>query len=578
MLRIRKISNPYLSVNKRSIEQVKALIRQQFSALSPEKVEEISDELVNPLKYKYRATLFVADNYNENIKGFALLLHFSDLNCFYLDYLAVAPLKSSSGVGSALYQRVREEAISFYAKGLFYECLPDDPLLSKDPLILEQNKNRLAFYEKFGACPIVKTKYETPVKPGESDPPYLVYDDLGINDKLERDYLKNVVYAILRRKYGSYCPEEYVQMVVESIQDDPVKIRPYRYQKKKNVYVSSSAPAAKSNILLFVNNNHEIHHVKERGYVEAPVRIGSILKEIIPEGIFEEQKIIHYPDHFITNVHDPKYFVYFKNVVKKIAKDSSVYPYVFPIRNNTKSPKDLSVRAGYFCFDTFTPLNANAFQAARAGVDCALTAADSILQGASAAYVLTRPPGHHAEKNVFGGFCYFNNNAIAADFLSHYGKVAILDLDYHHGNGQQQIFYNRSDVFTLSIHGYPGFAYPYFSGFSSEKGEEEGSGFNKNYPLPETITYEIYRNHLLKASEHIMKFKPDFLIVSIGFDTAKGDPTGTWPLVAKDFYQNGQIIATLALPVLFVQEGGYRTQNLGKNAKAFFRGFYDAMI
>lgn len=118
---------------------------------------------------------------------------------------------------------------------------------------------------------------------------------------------------------------------------------------------------------------------------------------------------------------------------------------------------------------------------------------------------------------------------------------------------------------------------PYFSGFSNERGEGEGLGFNKNYPLPEKITYEIYHEYLLKAAERIKKFSPEFLVVSIGFDTSKGDPTGTWPLVAKDFYQNGQIIASMGIPTLFVQEGGYKTQSLGKNAKAFFLGFYDAL-
>ena len=574
MFRIRKISNPYLSVNTRAIEQVKNLINNQFDGIGQEKIDEISDQLIDPLKYHFHAMLFVADSYNENVKGFALLLHMPDLHFYYLDYLAVSPSKGSSGVGSALYQRVREEAQSVSAKGLFYECLPDDPELSKNSTILNQNKKRLAFYEKFGARPIINTKYEMPVKPGDTDPPYLVFDGLGINSRVSNEYLKQVVTAILHRKYGDYCPETYVKEVIDSIIDDPVKIRPFRYQKKR----SESQPVpvnGKPSIFLVVNDKHIIHHIKERGYVEAPVRIQNILKEIMPTGIFREQKPGHYPDHFITDVHDHKYFQYFKNVIQKIAADKSVYPYVFPIRNNTKPPKELSVRAGYYCIDTFTPLNKHAYLAARSGVDSTLTAADEILQGTRAAYVLTRPPGHHAEKNVFGGFCYFNNNAIAANYLSRYGKVAILDIDYHHGNGQQQIFYDRSDVFTVSIHGHPSFAYPYFSGFSSERGEGAGLGFNKNLPLQETITYNQYRENLLQALIFIKKFKPDFLVVPVGLDTAKGDPTGTWPLMAKDFYKNGQIIAALGLPTLFVQEGGYKTQSLGKNAKAFFMGFYD---
>ncbi|MBN2863272.1 MAG: histone deacetylase family protein, partial [Bacteroidales bacterium] len=219
--------------------------------------------------------------------------------------------------------------------------------------------------------------------------------------------------------------------------------------------------------------------------------------------------------------------------------------------------------------------NMNAYLAARWGVNCSLTAADSILEGHRIAYVLTRPPGHHAERSVFGGFCYFNNVAITANYLCSYGKVAILDIDYHHGNGQQQIFYNRDDVLTVSIHGHPSFAYPYFSGFAEEKGEGPGYGFNFNFPLKEEINGEEYRRTLSRALETIKKFKPVFLIVALGLDTAKGDPTGTWLLGAKDFSINGQMIAGLRMPTLFIQEGGYRNKYLGINARSFFKGFYE---
>ena len=148
----------------------------------------------------------------------------------------------------------------------------------------------------------------------------------------------------------------------------------------------------------------------------------------------------------------------------------SIYPYVFPTRNPARPPNDETVLAGYYCIDTFTPLNQNAYLAARSAVDCALTAAEKVLEGTDLAYALVRPPGHHAETRTFGGFCYFNNGAIAANLLSRYGRVAILDIDYHHGNGQQEIFYNRADVLTVSIHGHPSFAYPYFSGFRDETG------------------------------------------------------------------------------------------------------------
>jgi acetoin utilization deacetylase AcuC-like enzyme len=253
-----------------------------------------------------------------------------------------------------------------------------------------------------------------------------------------------------------------------------------------------------------------------------------------------------------------------------------VYPYVFPIRNEARPPKDLSVKAGYYCFDTFTPLNQNAFLAARGGVNCALTATDEIIAGCKFAYVLTRPPGHHTETSVFGGFCYFNNCAIAANRFSKLGKVAILDIDFHHGNGQQQIFYKRNDVLTVSIHGHPSFAYPYFTGFTDEKGEDAGLGFNVNFPLPEKISYEYYTKTLGKALKLIQDFEPDYLIVALGFDTAKGDPTGTWDFTQTNFLTTGKAIGSINTPILIVQEGGYKSQSLGSNAKAFFNGFYQS--
>ena len=235
-----------------------------------------------------------------------------------------------------------------------------------------------------------------------------------------------------------------------------------------------------------------------------------------------------------------------------------------------------TVRAGYYCFDTFTPLNQEAYLAARWGVNCVLSAADAMLAGTRYAYVLTRPPGHHTERSVFGGFCYFNNCAIAAHYLSRSSRVAILDIDYHHGNGQQQIFYSRSDVLTISIHGHPSFAYPYFSGFEEEKGEGDGIGFNHNFPLPEKATHEQYVKALSRALNIIKKYNPDYLIVALGLDPAKGDPTGTWSFTHSNFTTNGEMIGSLKLPTLVVQEGGYRNQSLGINARAFFTGFHRA--
>ncbi|TFG39266.1 MAG: histone deacetylase family protein, partial [Candidatus Aminicenantes bacterium] len=229
---------------------------------------------------------------------------------------------------------------------------------------------------------------------------------------------------------------------------------------------------------------------------------------------------------------------------------------------------------GYYCIDTFTPLDGNAFRAARRAVDCALTAAHAVLDGRRLAYALVRPPGHHAESRAFGGFCYFNNTAIAAAELAHHARVAILDLDYHHGNGQQEIFWERGDVLTLSIHGHPNFAYPYFSGFADERGAGDGLGANRNYPLEETVEGPRYREVLARALSRVEKHRTEILVVALGLDTGRKDPTGTWNLSAADFTANGRMVSALKLPTLVVQEGGYRVRSLGVNARSFFTGLW----
>ncbi|MDP2721425.1 MAG: hypothetical protein Q8O72_01605 [Bacteroidales bacterium] len=574
MLRIRKISNPHLPVNVQTMSRIKEIISSQFPDIKPGKIDEISAQLINPLKYKYQASIFVAEDEKSSIRGFALFLYMPDLQFCYLDYMAVSPGKTSGGIGGALYERVREEAEAFGAMGIFFECLPDDPKLCKDETTLAQNKKRLAFYERYGARPIVNTRYETTVVPEDDCPPYLVFDGLGVRETITAQATRQIFRAILERKYGDYCPEYYIKDVVDSIHNDPVQMRPFRYKKKTQPALFRTTLPEKKKIFWVINDKHFIHHVREIGYVESPVRIKSIEKELVKTGLFRLGKVKEFSEKPIFKIHDPGYVNYFKSVCKSLPSGKSVYPYVFPIRNAARPPKDLSVKAGYYCIDTFTPLNKNAYLAARWGVNSTLTAAEEMLEGCKLAYVLTRPPGHHAERSVFGGFCYFNNNAIAADYLSLFGKIAILDIDYHHGNGQQQIFYNRNDVFTVSIHGHPSFAYPYFSGFKEETGEGEGSGYNLNFPLPETLDGSAYRITLAKALTSIRKFQPEYLVVALGLDTAKDDPTGSWTLSAGDFEENGFMIGKMKLPTLVIQEGGYKNRSLGTNARAFFNGLY----
>ncbi|MFH1836981.1 MAG: acetylpolyamine amidohydrolase [Candidatus Omnitrophota bacterium] len=576
MFRIRRIHDDLLFQDKDVILQVQTILRSQFSILSEKEVQELSSQLKNPVKYKFRSILFVADDDKNRVKGFALLFYIPDLDFCFLDFISAAKYQTGRGIGSALYERVREEAVLLKSTGLFFECLPDDPLLCKDPETLKQNKARLRFYETFGARPVINTKYETPVKDGGDNPPFLVFDGLGLGKPLIRDNTKKIVRAILERRYGAICSKEYINMVVDSFLDDPVSIRTPKYTSIETSVVAGKTIPFDRKIYLVVNDKHKIHNVREKGYIESPVRIKSIYKHLENNELFFRNDPKEYPEKVLETVHDKEYIIYFKKLCEFLQPNESMYPFVFPDRKTAHPPKELPVRAGYYCVDTFTPLSRNAFIAAKHAVNCSLTAAQKLTEGVSRiAYALIRPPGHHAGKKSFGGFCYFNSTAISAQYLRAFGKVAILDIDYHHGNGQQNIFYDRDDVLTVSIHGHPVHAYPYFSGFADEKGSGEGYGYNHNFPLPKTITYEKYQTTLSRALKIIKDYDPSFLIVALGLDTAKGDPTGTWDLISKDFKENGRMISGIRVPTLVVQEGGYNNRLIGINVKSFFEGLWN---
>jgi acetoin utilization deacetylase AcuC-like enzyme len=239
---------------------------------------------------------------------------------------------------------------------------------------------------------------------------------------------------------------------------------------------------------------------------------------------------------------------------------------------------NVDTKLARYCFDAATPITATTWLAAVASANCALHAAEIITNAERAAFALCRPPGHHAGIDFYGGYCFLNNAAIAAQYLRRNGadKIAIIDVDYHHGNGTQNIFYTRADVFYASIHADPDFEFPFLAGYADEIGAGVGEGTNLNLPLPEGTGWELWADALHRALAAIGRFAPDALIVSLGVDTFKGDPISRFRLESEHFLRIGERIASLKLPTLFVMEGGYAIDEIGTNAVNVLQGFEGA--
>ena len=343
-------------------------------------------------------------------------------------------------------------------------------------------------------------------------------------------------------------------------------------------------------MITFYNRLHSQHQGKMemfRGQLvpcfEVPARVDHVLARL------EERKLgpVHDPAKFedavLATIHTPVYLDFLEHAWGDwVAQDPAnasrdALPSVWPnhgLRNDVL-PANFAARLGRFAFDTGSPLTSGTWVAAREGAFCALSAAHAVADGGRSAFVLSRPPGHHAGVDFFGGYCFLNNAALAAQALRDRGlqRVAVLDVDYHHGNGTQAIFYQRADVLVTSIHGDPHTEYPFFLGYADEQGAGVGAGFNLNLPLPRGSGFDVWRDALKLALQRIAEYGAQALVVSLGLDTFEGDPISGFQLRSEDFLRVGEDLASAGLPTVFVFEGGYAVAQLGTNTVNVLEGF-----
>jgi len=315
---------------------------------------------------------------------------------------------------------------------------------------------------------------------------------------------------------------------------------------------------------------------------ECPERADGVLAELEQQGIAQCVETRPCDSSRFVAVHAPEYVEFLRTAwtdwVAAGETATNARPMTF-VSGELRGLAERSIhgRLGKHSFDTSAPFVAGSWNAIRRSAETAVTAALQVAAGAPAAFALCRPPGHHASRDRCGGYCYLNNTAIAAQTLRDQGcsRIAILDVDYHHGNGTQSIFYARGDVLTVSLHADPRDEYPYFAGYADETGSGKGSGLNINYPLPLGTNWHDYSTALGDALARISTFVPDAIVVALGLDTYAGDPTTHFGLRLPDYRSMGRMIRALGVPVLTVLEGGYAVEAIGANTASYLRGIED---
>jgi len=329
------------------------------------------------------------------------------------------------------------------------------------------------------------------------------------------------------------------------------------------------------------SETHRKHHRQEKKTPDVPERAESLLEAAKTAG----HEIVEPPDYGPRPralVHSPEYLHFLESAYERYQLTEGASEELVPssVRPNSRTngyPRAVPAQASYYFFWSGNFIGPGTWEAVCASANCAVHAAEELTAGTDAIYALCRPPGHHASADMGGALCYLNNAAIAAYHLrNQVGRVAILDIDAHHSNGTQALFYRRNDVLTVSLHGDPAECIPFFWGYESERGDEEGRGFNLNLPLTPGTDDEGYLEALQVALGRVHSFSPDALVVSLGFDAFEADPVGDLKVTTTGFGSIGQAVGALRLPTVLVQEGGYFIPALGENLERFLGAFEDA--
>lgn len=337
-------------------------------------------------------------------------------------------------------------------------------------------------------------------------------------------------------------------------------------------------------ILLIESPDHNEHHPpveyeheRQFPYREIPDRVNGIRDHLLATGLVAAASApAAAPVAAIESIHSPDYLAALETLAEMAASAGHyLYPYIYPIRPEMHPPPDTALALlGQYAFDIGSPVGPATWRAALSAAATAHAAAQALLATPTCLpYALCRPPGHHAGHDFMGGYCYLNNAALAACVLKSLGRVAIVDIDYHHGNGTQNIFWDDPQVFFLSLHGDPRFEYPHYAGHPHETGGPAAPGTNLNLPLERGTTGAAYLTALQHGLEALERFNPAALVISLGFDAYRHDPWSAFSLEIEDYAQIAFLLRQLGQPTLLVQEGGYSSAALPRLAEAFLRGW-----